>query len=386
MRMQKILPLLVCAGFCCLAATPVSLARHRSKDVFLDNHPTLPLGAAAPDFHLKGVDDKYYGLGDFRSARILVIVFTCNHCPTAQAYENRLIQLSADYKGKGVALLAIMPNDPRSVQLAELGYTDMGDTFEEMKKRAQEKQFNFPYLFDGDTEATAKAYGPVATPHVFIFDQDRKLRYQGRIDDMEKPTKTPVHIDTRHAIDELLAGKQVSVSSTKVFGCSIKWQEKSDWKIKAQQQWAGEPVNTTVLDEKGIREIMQNHSDKLRLINVWATWCGPCLAEFPDLITMYHMYRGRDFELVTISADDPAKREKVLQFLQKAVASNTNYTINTDDKYNLIEAVDPNWQGALPYTLLVEPGGKIVFSKQGEFDPDELKRAIVDNPRIGRYY
>ena len=131
---------------------------------------------------------------------------------------------------------------------------------------------------------------------------------------------------------------------------------------------------------------MQNHSDKLRLINVWATWCGPCLAEFPDLITMYHMYRGRDFELVTISADDPAKREKVLQFLQKAEASNTNYTINTDDKYNLIEAVDPNWQGALPYTLLVEPGGKIVFSKQGEFDPDELKRAIVDNPRIGRYY
>ena len=103
-----------------------------------------------------------------------------------------------------MAVIAIMPNDPKSVQLSELGYTDMGDSFDEMKKRAKDKNFNFPYLYDGDNETVAKAYGPVATPHAFIFDQNRKLRYQGRIDDVEKPSKTPNHLDTRVAIEAII--------------------------------------------------------------------------------------------------------------------------------------------------------------------------------------
>jgi peroxiredoxin len=156
-----------------------------------DGHKTLAIGSQAPDFQLKGVDGKMYSLASFSGAKILVIVFTCNHCPTAQAYENRIMQLASDYASKGVSLVSIMPNDPKSVRLDELGYTDMGDSYEEMKKRSAERQFNFPYLYDGDEEKAANAYGPVATPHVFVFDQDRKLRYQGRIDDVEKPTKTP---------------------------------------------------------------------------------------------------------------------------------------------------------------------------------------------------
>jgi len=351
-----------------------------------DEHKTLDIGASAPDFKLQGVDGKFYSLASFSQAKILVIVFTCNHCPTAQAYEDRIIKLTSDFASKGVALVAIMPNDPKSVQLSELGYTDMGDSFEEMKKRSAEKKFNFPYLYDGDTETAAKAYGPVATPHVFIFDKDRKLRYQGRIDDVEKPSKTPNHFDTRVAIESLLEGKPVPVTTTKVFGCSIKWEEKSDWMTKVSKQWAAEPVKLDMISEASIKELVKNNSDKLRLINIWATWCGPCVTEFPDFITMYRMYRGRDFEFVSVSADDPANQEKVLKFLQKAECSATNYLFDTDDKYKLIDAIDPKWQGALPYTILVEPGGKIVYSKQGAIDPDEMKRLIVDNPIIGRYY
>ena len=162
-----------------------------SAPAFVDEHKTLPIGAQAPDFSLPGVDGKTYSLSSFADAKVLVIVFTCNHCPTAQAYENRIIQLQKDYASKGVALVAIMPNDPSSIRLDELGYTDMGDSFEEMKRRAEERHFNFPYLYDGDTESASRQYGPIATPHVFIFDQDRKLRYSGRIDDVEKPTKIP---------------------------------------------------------------------------------------------------------------------------------------------------------------------------------------------------
>ena len=113
---------------------------------------TLPLGSRAPDFKLPGVDGRKYSLKDFRKADILIVVFTCNHCPTAQYYEERLKQLVSDYRAKGVALVAINPNDPKSVGLDELGYTDVSDSFEEMKIRAKHKQFNFPYLFDGDTE------------------------------------------------------------------------------------------------------------------------------------------------------------------------------------------------------------------------------------------
>ncbi|CAN5713816.1 hypothetical protein BH10BAC2_BH10BAC2_17080 [soil metagenome] len=351
-----------------------------------EEHPTLAIGAASPDFKLKGTDDKTYSLSSFSKADILVVIFTCNHCPTAQAYEDRLIQLTKDYTGKNVSVVAIMPNDDKAVRLDELGYTDMSDSFEEMKLRAQEKGYNFPYLYDGATQAVTKAYGAVATPHIFIFDKSRKLRYQGRIDNVEKPTKTPTSFDTRNALDALLAGKEAPVQTTKVFGCSIKWAEKENWLAKANEEWAKEPVSLEMIDEAGIKDLVKNNSGKLRLINIWATWCGPCVAEFSEFITINRMYRNRDFELVSISADEPDNKEKVLNFLKKKQASVTNYLFSAEDKYKMIEAIDPNWQGALPYTILVEPGGKIVYAKQGQINPLEMKRMIVDNKFIGRYY
>ncbi|GGB11328.1 redoxin family protein [Puia dinghuensis] len=360
-------------------------ADHSVEQVAGD-HPTLPIGASAPDFSLPGVDGKTYTLSSFKDARILVVVFTCNHCPTAQAYEDRVIRLTTDYKDKGVAVVAIMPNNPESIRLDELGFTDMGDSFEEMKRRAADKHFNFPYLYDGETEAVSLKYGPIATPHVFIFDKDRKLRYSGRVDDVEKPTRTPHTLDARNAIEALLNNKDVEVTTTKVFGCSIKWAEKSNWIGKARQEWAKEPVKLDTITADGIKDLIGNKTEKLRLINVWATWCGPCVAEFPDLVDINRMYRRRDFEFISISADEPAKRDKALHFLQQSQASATNYIFNIDDKYKLIDAIDPKWQGALPYTLVVEPGGKIVYAKEGPIDAVELKKVIVDDPAIGRYY
>jgi thiol-disulfide isomerase/thioredoxin len=297
-----------------------------------------------------------------------------------------MIQLTKDYKSKGVAVVAVMPNDPKSVQLNELGYTDLGDSFTEMKLRAKRKAFNFPYLYDGETEAMSQAYGPVATPHVFIFDKERKLRYHGRIDDVEKPTGTPKNTDARNAIEALLDNKEVPVKTTKVFGCSVKWKEKEDLVAKSNVEWAKEPVNLEMIDEAGIKDLLKNNTDKLRLINVWATWCGPCVAEFSSFITINRMYRARDFEFISVSADSPEKKDKVLKFLKQKQAANTNYLFSIEDKYKLIEAIDPKWQGALPYTVLVEPGGKIIYAKQGTIDPAEMKRRIVDNHLIGRFY
>src|SRR5260221_12381215 len=366
------------------AITIIALLSFKFRTV-AEEHPTLAINARAPGFKLQGVDGKIYTLASFSKAKILVIVFTCNHCPTAQAYEDRIIQLTKDYSSKGVSVVAIMPNDPNAVRLDELGYTDMGDSFAEMKLRAKQKKYNFPYLYDGKTETVAKAYGPVATPHVFIFDKERKLRYQGRIDDVEKPTKTANNFDTRNAIDALLQNKEPAVQTTKVFGCSIKWASKENTNKTYEEKLAAEPVDVETIDEDGIRDLLKNNSDKLRLINIWATWCGPCVTEFPDFITMNRMYRRRDFEFISISADDPAKKEKVLKFLKNNQASNKNYLFNIDDKYKLIEAVDLKWQGALTYTVLVEAGGKIVYGNQGSINVPEMKKTIVENKMIGRY-
>jgi peroxiredoxin len=370
---------LLLASACLLAC---SFAEKSSPD----DPITLSIGTKAPNFSLPATDGKTYSLASFAKSKILVIIFTCNHCPTAQAYEDRMIQLTNDYKNKGVQVIAISPNDPEAVRLDELGYSDMGDSFAEMKVRYQQKKYNFPYLYDGKTQSASKAYGPVATPHVFIFDKDRKLRFQGRIDDTENPSKTPKTRDTRAALDQLLAGEEVATATTKVFGCSVKWASKGTWTTEYKTKWAAEPVSLETIDEAGIKDLLKNKSDKLRLINVWATWCGPCVTEFPDFIDINRMYRGRDFELVTISADNPTTKDKALKFLKTSQASTKNYIFNTDDKYKLIEAIDPAWQGALPYTILVEPGGKIVYSKQGRINVREMKKMIVENPIMGRFY
>lgn len=346
---------------------------------------TLALGESAPDFHLPGVDGKFYGLSDFADAEVLVVLFTCNHCPTAQAYEERIKAVATDYREKGVALVAISPNSPIGLLPEECGYTDLGDTYEEMKIRAKDHEFNFPYLYDGDTHAASIQYGPVATPHAFVFDAGRKLRYVGRIDQSEKPGTGRAE-DLRHALDDLLAGGEVATPETKTFGCSTKWAWKNQYAIEVNEKWAAAPVSLEAIDPAGVRALLQNDSDKLRLINLWATWCGPCVIEFPDLVEVHRMFMGRDFEFVSLSADNPDQQEKALKFLNEKNAALKNYIFNQEDKYALIEAVDPEWDGALPYTMLVEPGGKVVYRTEGPVDLLELKRAIVDHPLIGRYY
>jgi thiol-disulfide isomerase/thioredoxin len=374
------------ARFYLLVVTAACLSIGATGKPAAEDPVPLEIGAKAPDFKLPGVDGKTYSLANFSKAKILAVVFSCNHCPTAQAYEERLINMVKEYTPKGVAFVVISPNDPKAVRLDELSYTDLGDSFEEMKVRAKNMKYNFPYLYDGKTQAASKAFGAIATPHAFIFDKERKLRYQGRIDDVEKPTRTPNNLDTRNALDALLAGKEVAVKTTKVFGCSVKWTSKVADGDKVKEKLAAEPVDVSLIDEAGIKDLIKNNSDKLRLINVWATWCGPCITEFPDFIEMNRMYRARDFEFISISADDPAQKEKVLKFLKGKEASNKNYLWSIEDKYRLIEAIDPKWQGALPYTILVEPGGKIVYGKQGAINVAEMKRAIIDNPLMGRFY
>ena len=337
---------------------------------------TLPLGSAAPDFNLPGVDGRSYTLKDFAGAKILVVVFTCNHCPTAQYYEERLKKLVTDYKSKGVAVVAIMPNDPKSVRLDELGWTDLSDSFEEMKIRARDRNFNVPYLYDGDTEVVARAYGPVATPHVFIFDSGRNLRYVGAMDDSERVQQVTKHY-VCDALDALLAGREPEVTKTKIVGCSVKWAGKADSVKAYMEKLAAEPVSLAPADADALKALRKNESGKFRLVNFWATWCPPCVAEFHEFVTINRMYRHRDFEVVTVAVNRPEEEKEVLAFLKKKQASFKNFIFGSARRENLIDAFDPNWQGQVPYTLLIAPDGKVVYHETDRIDPLVIKRAIV---------
>jgi peroxiredoxin len=339
-------------------------------------YPALKLNSAAPEFSLPGVDGRTYSLKDFSASKVLVLVFTCNHCPTAQAYEERLKELTRDYAARGVAVVAISPNSPKGVRLDELGYTDVGDDLDDMKVRAKERGFNFPYLYDGDDEAVSKQYGPAATPHVFVFDSARKLRFTGRIDDSERADLVKSR-DTRAAIDALLAGQEPAVTQTKVFGCSTKWADKAESAQRWMEKVRKEPVTVTPADAPALRALRENKSGKVRLINVWATWCGPCVSEFDELIETNLRFRQRDFELVTVAAQFPDEQAQVLKFLEKHHASTRNLLFGDADKYKLIEALDPEWNGALPHTLLVAPDGKVLYRQTGELDFLALRRKIV---------
>jgi peroxiredoxin len=263
-------------------------------------HPEpLAIGSPAPDFSLQGVDGKTYTLASFKSSKVLAVVFTAVHCPTAEVYESRIKQLVSDYQKRDVAFVAIQPNNALAVRLDEMGYTDLGDSLEDMKIRAEHRQFNFPFLYDGETQAVSKLYGPVATPHIFIFDAERKLRYHGRIDSNAREALAKVP-DARNALDAVLAGTPVPLEKTPAVGCSVKWLDKKASREAEEASFAKEPVTIEKVTVADMKALAANTTGKTLLVNFWATWCAPCVEEFTSLQKLTDESRGLPITVVAI--------------------------------------------------------------------------------------
>lgn len=387
--------LLTFAGGSLLAQKGVDLESELPPDA-----RRLKIGDAAPDFSLQGVDGKIYTLGDFKDAPVLMVAFLSNHCPYSHATETRLLPLYAGMKSRGLAVVAISPNDPEAMDIGELGYTKYGDSFEDMKLYARDQGFTFPYLYDGEKQATAKAYGCLCTPHVFIFDRERKLRYMGRFDDSRfAETNTVRSTDARNAVEELLAGKPVTTEVTKPFGCSTKWTENKAQLIQVNKKMYGGPVVLESIDATNVAVLVRNDTKKIRLINVWATWCAPCVKEFPGLVSISHRFANRDFEVITISVDNPKDEAKVKQFLEKQNATvpnrvqrslkvegrrSNNYLFTGANTEELMLALDPGAPGPVPFTVVIAPGGKIIYHRAGVIDITDLSSKLVD--QLGAYY
>ncbi len=364
-----------------LACLPISLvhAQDDSTPAAADVPPILKIGSPPPDFNLPGVDGKMHSLKDYAGSKILVIVFTCDHCPVAQMYEKRIKQLAADYKDRGVALVAINPNDPKAVHLSEMGYTDVGDSLAEMKIRAAYRHLDYPYLSDGATQSVALKYGPTATPHAFIFDQNRKLRYEGRIDSNPREQLAKKH-EARDAIDALLAGRPVAVTDTPAVGCSTKWAYKEAGASAEITHGEQEPVTVDLISLDQLKALRNNAgTGKLLLVDFWATWCAPCTAAFPDLQKMVRMYRQRQLDIVTVSINSPDEKNMVLKFLKQQHAINRNLLVNSDDAADGVSVFGAGWTGGVPFTALISTTGEVLYKAQGQINPLDVKRAILKN-------
>jgi peroxiredoxin len=352
----------------------------------------LEIGTAAPDFDLMGIDGKRYSLADFADKSVLVVIFTTNHCPDAIASYGRMLKMVDDFRDRNVGFVAINGNDPRAVMLSEMRWSRYDDSYESMKIVADEERFNLPYLYDGDTQTTTKAYGAVATPHVFVFDQERRLRYTGRLDSGRRNPKTTVKSEARDAIEALLAGKPVAVDKTRVFGCSTKWSEKRSLVAQDDREWNERPVTVAEVNAEETKGLVGGDGSSLRLINVWSTTCGPCVTEFPKLVETYRRFQNHPFELITISVDSPEDLSQVEEFLSDqhvALARRTerllkrsgrttnNLLFNGDDLESLAASLDNEWSGVQPHTLLIAPHGEVLYRQTGAVDFDMLQAAIV---------
>ena len=365
-----------------------------------DGFTTLHIGDSAPDFNLPGIDGKKYSLSDFAGPDILVVYFTGTHCPTSHGAMGRVLKFVKDFQDESFAFVAINPNHSSGLRPDEFGHTDYDETFADSKRYAEDYGWTFPFLYDGDAQVTARAYGCLATPHVLIFDEERKLRYNGRFDDSRFPDPATVkHPDARNAVEALLAGNPVPVETTRPHGCSTKWKERNQHVVEEEQKWQSIEATIEKIDAAGVAVLRKNGTEKVRLVNVWATWCVPCVEEFPDLTAIARKFSRREFELITISLDQPSQMGKAQAFLGKhrAIMSDklrksveaegrttNNYLYTGTNMDELADALDPEWPGPVPYSILIDQEGHVLYRKLGKIDPEVVRSEILDT--LTRHY
>ncbi|HZS04383.1 MAG TPA: redoxin domain-containing protein [Blastocatellia bacterium] len=320
----------------------------------------LPIGQPAPDFTLKDLSGKTYSLKDYRG-KVVVVGFFSTECPIVNAYHERIRALAADYQKRGVVLLGIYPN---SVESAEM-----------IRATANRQKFTFPVLRD-DGNKVADLYGANSTPEMFVIDGEGKLRYHGRIDNSPELARVKRH-DLREALDESLAGRPVSVAETRAFGCAIKRVKAAAENRPPAVNIEAAPASVGLLKPAGFAALREQSQGKVLLVNFWATWCGPCVAEFPEFVMLDEKYRDRGVKIVSISADETADlRTKVEPFIKKQKARFDVYVQDVDDPEDMIKQFSREWSGALPATFVFDKQGRLSYSILGVIDREQLVAAL----------
>jgi peroxiredoxin len=349
------------------------------------------IGQPAADFRLKDLEGKTQTLKDYRG-KTAVLVFLSTQCPFSTAYYERISAIGTEYAARNVAVLGINSQTAESV--------------EEIRAHSKQHNLAFPIVKD-EQSRIADAYGATRTPEVFVIDPTGVLRYHGRVDNAKNPAQVKRN-DLREALDEMLTGKPVSIAETKAFGCLIKMnrpapkahqaEDKAETEARpsdvslppyaygfapqkkatpARRTVAGVTPKVTLLTPADFAKFVSASKGQVLVINFWATWCGPCVAEFPEFVALDAKYKQRGVKIVGLSADDTTDlKTKVVPFLKAHKATFENYLQNTDDPQQMIDVVDKDWTGVLPATFVFDKQGKILLKKYGIIDRDEIVGVI----------
>ncbi len=330
--------------------------------VVIAAQPTkVTVGQPAPDFELKDTAGKAHSLKAYRGQTV-VIGFVGTKCPIANAYITRMNGIAAEYKTKNVVFLGINSNVNEPLKL--------------VREHAARAKYVFSILKD-DGNTIADSFGASVTPEMYIIDGAGVLRYHGRVDNASDEKRVERH-DLRAALDEMLAGKAISKADLKAFGCVIKRAGVTE--TKALQKPMKAPATASpvaLLKPADFSKLRADSQGKVLLLNFWATWCAPCVAEFPEFVMIDKNYRAKGVRMVSISTDEKSDLEgAVIPFLKKQKAEFESFLSDANDPQELIDVVDKNWSGALPATFVFDKQGKLVFTKYGIIDREELLKAL----------
>ena len=349
------------------------------------------IGRPAAEFALPDLDGKRHALRDYRG-RTVAAVFLSTECPFSNAYHARLRAIAADYAARGVVLLGINAHPD--------------ETLDRIREHAKRNELAFPILKD-EGGRVADLYGATRTPEVFVIDAAGALRYHGRIDNSKDPARVQRN-DLREALDELLAGSPVRVAETKSFGCPVRMVRKpaaataeertaafdrlpgfvNGFAPQTKKAPAKRPAakaapaptgapRVALLKPADFEKLKNEAKGKILVINFWATWCSPCVAEFPEFVALDEKYRSRGVEMVGISADDSTElKTSVTAFLRKQRATFRNFVQDTDDPQQMVDVVDKEWPGVLPATFVYDRTGARIYKRYGIIDREELLAAI----------
>jgi len=323
--------------------------------------PVSLLGARAPDFALADLDGTVHSLSDYRG-RVIVVSFLATKCPISNEYNARLRALTEDYANKGVAFFAINSSRDESIRM--------------IRAHAEKNRFEFPILKD-ENNVVADLYRAVRTPEVFVVDTQGMIRYHGRIDNSRSAAGVRRN-DLSEAVNELLAGKDVSIAETKSFGCLIvRAQTAGAKKVGVSAQSADAAPQVRLIKPAGYLKLIEEANGKVLVVNFWATWCGPCVAEFPEFVALDGKYRDQGVRFVGVSADDVSDLQlKVRPFVKENKVRFDIFIQDVEDPQEMIDVIDKKWEGVLPTTFVYDRHGKIVFTHYGIIDRDQLIQVI----------
>jgi peroxiredoxin len=320
----------------------------------------LVIGQPAPDFTLTDLGGKTHWLKDYRG-KIVAIAFIATQCPISNDYNDRMRAISEQYARQNVIFLGINSN--------------FNEPPAEIKEHAAKNKLSFPILKD-EGNKVADAYRAARTPEMFVIDAQGVLRYHGRIDN-SRDVRRVNRQDLREALNQMMAGAPVSLAEGKAFGCPIKRIQNSNEVKAAEARAKNFEPKIGMIKPVDFNKFKDAAKGQVLIINFWATWCGPCVAEFPEFVAIDRKYREKGVKMVGISADEIADvTPKVIPFIKEQNAMFDILVQDAEDPQEMIDIVDKNWLGTLPATFVYDKQGNTVYKRYGIIDRDELVGAI----------